>query len=72
MRDGVCPKCHALTVYHNADLVHGNTIPIKNPPFPTFARVTHYVCVTCGYVESYVQDDRMRDEIITQWDYVGE
>ena len=75
MKDGICPKCGSSNVRSGVDVImkgggHGaNTIPIT--AF-TSARLDNYVCVDCGFVESYVADQEKLDKIIEKWPRVGE
>ena len=71
MLDGICPKCGSEEVYSGVDAPQDaryNTIPIKgNLLMMTFARLSNYVCVSCGYVESYIADERKLDDIARNW-----
>ncbi len=75
MKDGICPKCNAQEIYSGVEVLmkgggHGsNTIPITTF---TAARLDNYVCVACGYVESYVADPEKLEKIIECWPRVGE
>jgi hypothetical protein len=68
VRDGVCPKCGHATVHSGRDIPvkasSGNTIPID---FQHHAALDNYVCVTCGYVESYISDKTALERIEKQW-----
>ena len=68
MRGGVCPKCGHATVHSGRDIPvkssSGNTIPID---FKHHAALDNYVCVTCGYVESYISDKNLLKKIEEQW-----
>ena len=68
MRDGICPKCGHATVHSGRDITvkasSGNSIPID---FRHHAALDNYVCVTCGYVESYLSDKAALERIEKQW-----
>ncbi|QPC85272.1 hypothetical protein G4Y79_21885 [Phototrophicus methaneseepsis] len=68
MRRGICPKCSHATVYSGQDLAtqasNGSSIPID---FRHQAVLVHYVCVECGYVESYISDRSALARIYRQW-----
>lgn len=70
MRSGICPKCESDRVYSGASL------PLKKGPFgsnsipvslTSIAALDNYVCVACGYVESYVSDTEKLAEIAKKW-----
>jgi predicted nucleic-acid-binding Zn-ribbon protein len=72
MKDGVCPKCGSTEVCSGEHLGYfakmgsnwANTIPItawRNAVFD------NYVCLNCGYVESYVADDAKLWLIARKW-----
>jgi predicted nucleic-acid-binding Zn-ribbon protein len=71
LRDGLCPKCGSEEVYSGVDApqeARHNSIPIKgNQLWMTFARLSNYVCVSCGYVESYIADERKLEDIARNW-----
>jgi len=68
MRSGTCPKCGRATVHSGRDIAvkasSGNTIPID---FQHSVPLDNYVCVSCGYVESYISDERALERINQQW-----
>ena len=71
MRDGICPKCGSEEVYSGANVpkMHRglNTVPIKGTLYVTLAPLDNFVCVTCGYVESYIADERHLADIARNW-----
>jgi len=73
MLNGICPKCGSIEVYSGANVPlkkngYGmNAIPIKGTLFPTLAALENYVCIQCGYVESYISDRRNLEEIAKHW-----
>jgi predicted nucleic-acid-binding Zn-ribbon protein len=78
MLDGICPKCGSAEVYSGAGIqvktnAHGmNAVPIRGGIYftPVTAALDNYVCVKCGYVESYIADSKKLDEIAERWDKV--
>ena len=74
MQTGICPKCHSKKIHagKNVFLKRGdygsNTIPIR--PFSN-AVLDNYVCVQCGYTESYVADHAKRKIIEKAWPKVN-
>lgn len=68
MKDGVCPRCHALEIYSSANFQYktGNptTIPLS---FLRSIPLNNYVCANCGYVESYVADPEMLSRVKDIW-----
>jgi predicted nucleic-acid-binding Zn-ribbon protein len=57
MKNGICPKCGASEVYAGTEVFPksgpftSNAIPIG---LATMAPLDNYVCMACGYVESYI------------------
>ena len=75
MKTGVCPKCQSTAVYSGVD------IPLKKGPFgsnaipvsmTSIAALDNYVCIDCGYVESYVGESDKLKEIHRKWTRAGE
>ncbi len=68
MKNGVCPRCHAQEVYSSANIRYktGNssTIPLS---FLRSIPLDNYVCINCGYVESYVADQDMLSRVKDIW-----
>lgn len=68
IRSGICPKCGHTSIHSGRDIAvkasSGNTIPID---FQHSAALDNYVCVTCGYVESYLSDTHALERIRKQW-----
>jgi len=76
MLNGICPKCGSEDVYSGANVsmkMNGygmNSVPIKGRFSPSLAALDNYVCISCGYVESYIADSRKREEIAQNWSKV--
>ena len=64
MRDGRCPKCDAETVHAVTEPPAGGLLQTG---WLSRVPITHYICVTCGYTESYVLDRGRLDEITRTW-----
>jgi len=71
LKNGVCPRCHAQTVYSSEKIRNktGNasTIPLS---FLRSIPLDNYVCTNCGYVESYVAEPEMLVHIKDIWSRV--
>ncbi len=74
MKDGKCPKCGSDKVYEASDL------PLKGGPFgsnsipislTSMAPLDNYVCVDCGYMESYLTGKDKLAEIARKWSPVN-
>ena len=73
LRAGECPSCGSERVHTGADIAGkeglrgSNRIPID----AQFAvALDNYVCVDCGYLESYVTDRRALNRIQKHWQKV--
>jgi len=70
MRSGKCPKCGSEEVHEGSQVYfkrgsYGtNSIPIT---FFYTVPLDNYVCVDCGYVESYVAKEASRRRIAEVW-----
>lgn len=75
LRSGVCPNCGSDRIYSgiNAPMKQGthdsNAIPIT---LWDSAPLDNYVCVDCGFVESYIGDRRLLEIIARKWPHVSE
>lgn len=73
LKDGVCPLCGSEQIRSGAKIegkegLHGgNRIPIN--AVITVA-LDNYVCVDCGYVESYISDRDILKRIANEWSKV--
>lgn len=66
IRQGMCPRCHANTIYTDGTWHNRQPEQIWIAPH-TLTRVTHFVCQSCGYMESYVLDEAARAELDRHW-----
>jgi len=70
MKTGICPKCGSHEVYGGTEVkwksggYNFNCIPIT--AF-TATALDNYVCVDCGYVESYVTDKAKIQKLREKW-----
>jgi len=69
MKNGQCPKCECSDVH----IVDGNrfepTIPLGGLSSGAF--INAYVCVKCGYIEMYVEDQEDLAKIAARWQRVA-
>lgn len=72
MKSGICPKCQSNQVHS------GDRVPHKEGAedpdsividFWSRALLVHYVCTSCGYVESYITNPRKLEKINRTWPY---
>ncbi|MCQ3936425.1 MAG: hypothetical protein DPW18_05185 [Chloroflexi bacterium] len=76
MKDGKCPRCKSDTVYmKRRGLGHGSSglyiyISKEFATRPTHD-VDHYICTTCGYFESYIEDKARLEAVAKDWKKVG-
>jgi len=73
VKTGKCPKCSSHEVFSGAGVslkkgpFGSNSIPIG---LTSIAALDNFVCVECGYVESYISDPDKLAEISRKWDKV--
>ena len=69
MKKGKCPKCGSGNVLRGAG--HGpagcNAAEFLRISYSSKAELTHYVCSTCGYHESYIEDEKSLNKIRKKW-----
>ncbi len=77
MKNGFCPKCGSTDVRSGEFLAEkeggymGNRIPVNIALRNAAAWLDNYVCVRCGYVESYIADPKRLHEIAERWPAVS-
>ena len=70
MKENKCPKCGSEDIYAGTDVYPksgpftSNSIPVS---LTSIAALDNYVCVACGYVESYVAEAEKLKEISKKW-----
>jgi hypothetical protein len=77
MKDGKCPKCNSATVFTKRQ---GITLSTESGFFVRISSemmsrslkdVDHYVCTTCGYFETYIEDKAKLEAVAKDWAKVG-
>ena len=74
MKKGKCPKCGSANIFEGTQVkfrggAYGsNSIPITAI---TSAALDNYVCVDCGYVESYIGNKEKLQKIKKKWPKLG-
>ena len=69
MKSGICPKCKSLAVFRrNFPGGYRSSLAIT---FESNIRLEDYVCGTCGYVESYLEDLNKIEEVKKHCTQVG-
>ena len=75
MKGNKCPKCGSSDIYAGTDVYPksgpftSNSIPIG---LTSIAALDNYVCIACGYVESYVAEAEKLKEISRKWTRIEE
>ena len=68
MKSGRCPKCDCADVRSGSrgkgGPFYSNSIPVT---FASHTPVDNYVCLGCGYLESYVSDGAGLRKIAEEW-----
>lgn len=67
MQSGKCPKCGSNHIYKKNAVGHRSYILAG---FLRFVKLTDYICSECGYVESYIFDDKNKEYIKNNWEKV--
>lgn len=74
MRDGTCPKCGIQSVFGKRN---GMKFGEEDAMVFTSGKVTrptpidYYVCVHCGYFETYLADPTKLEQIARAWTKIG-
>ena len=74
IKRGICPACGSKDIHVNPTVgreVKGTGLNIMPIGWFDIAKLDNYVCVNCGYVESYVGNPRDRERIAKKWPKVG-
>ena len=62
MKSGKCPKCKSETIFRrNFPGGYRSALVLA---FGSGVRLEDYICSTCGYVESYLEDLSKADKIV--------
>ena len=73
MKKGSCPKCESKEVYKSPKpsglkgINNVNTIPVTSL---SYALLDNYVCLNCGYSESYILKEKDKEKIKRKWEIV--
>jgi predicted nucleic-acid-binding Zn-ribbon protein len=76
MRDGTCPNCSGTEVYAARNGMHEHLVHIRPHLEPSFRGAVRphptqdlwqYVCVACGYVETYLHDGDALEFVRQRW-----
>ncbi len=67
MKSGKCPKCGSNQIYKKNARGHRSYILTG---IIRFVRLADYVCAGCGYVESYLYDEKHKEHIKNNWEKV--
>jgi predicted nucleic-acid-binding Zn-ribbon protein len=76
MKNGTCPKCSQSTVYSSKKGIIYATAGamyiqnLKGMLVMPMKDYTDYVCTSCGYFETYINDEEKLSEIAKQWNKV--
>ena len=75
MKNVTCPKCSQNTVYTSKAGItcHGGALYVQNlkSVFVTpLTEYTSYVCTSCGYFETYINDEDKLSQITSKWSKV--
>jgi predicted RNA-binding Zn-ribbon protein involved in translation (DUF1610 family) len=68
MKNGICPRCGEAEVYVDRGRDSRPGIIIS---FWETVLLVRYVCTSCGYVESYVDDEAKLEVIREKWSRVN-
>lgn len=70
MKNDKCSKCGSKEIYSGTDVFPksgpfaSNSIPVS---LTSIAALDNYVCIDCGYIESYIADAHKLKEISRKW-----
>lgn len=69
MKSGTCPKCKSTSVFQrNFPGGYRGTLVIG---FNTGVRIEDYICIICGYTESYLENLNKMAEIKEHCTYIA-
>jgi DNA-directed RNA polymerase subunit RPC12/RpoP len=77
MKNGICPKCNSKTVHTIRKGISFGTsnqffVRISSEMFSkSLMEVDDYICTTCGYFETYIEDRAKLDAVAKDWKKVG-
>jgi DNA-directed RNA polymerase subunit RPC12/RpoP len=77
MKNGICPKCNSKTVYtmrKGISFASDTFFYVRIPSAmvsKSLTDVDDYICTTCGYFETYIEDRAKLDAVAKGWKKVG-
>jgi predicted nucleic-acid-binding Zn-ribbon protein len=72
MNTGLCPKCGSKNVYRRSfTFWNGSFADMMNITLWRKAHPDRFVCVDCGFMETYVSDPTARTTIAQTWTRVA-
>lgn len=74
MKTGQCPKCGSRDVRSGADIREKDKIALHTGEdlLTPLRKLDQYVCVNCGYVETYLSDAEGLAYVAQHWPHVGQ
>ena len=75
LRSGKCPLCGSDKVYENSEVGHGHSghLIIKGGILKyRQAKITHYCCVDCGCLETYLENSGDRKMVASKSECISE
>ena len=67
MTQGKCPKCDSDEIYVKRERLNEGISTLCISIWKDTI-LTNYVCISCGYVESYVTEKKALEQIKKKWD----
>jgi hypothetical protein len=76
MKDDKCPKCHSATVYsklNGMSLGAGSIHVYLSSEWASkpIRGSRHYICITCGDFEVYIEDKAKLEAVVKDWQKTG-
>jgi len=71
MKSGKCPKCNSPTVYTKRQGISSGDGFYLSVSGKAIKDIDHYLCTTCGYFETYVEDKPKLEAVARDWHKVG-
>ena len=70
MKRGICPACGSEHVYRDKQISYGGKMASNKAihvDLLDFVEPVNFVCVNCGYVESYILNSPFLKKIAQKW-----
>lgn len=74
MRDGICPKCGLDSVHakrNGMKFGEEGALVYTSGPVTRPTPVDYYVCINCGYIETYLAEPTKLEQIARSWPRIG-